>query len=107
MSALPGSDVPMTTEELRDTLGALITGHSRHDSTDWDLNSAMRAVEDHVAYRTSDTRLSVLREVRDRLKTEALRTASEPRYQTIVWIVRLLDELAAEQTPPIEGDHVT
>ncbi|MFF7795625.1 hypothetical protein [Streptomyces sp. NPDC007991] len=107
MSVLPGSDVPMTTEELRDTLGALIHGHSRRDTTDCDLNSAMRAVEAHVAYRSPSARVSVLCEVKDRLKTEALRTDSEPRYQTLVWVVRLLDEMAAEQTPPIEGDQVT
>lgn len=107
MSTLPGSDVPMTTEELRDTLGALITGHSRRDTTDWDLNSAMRAVEEHVTYRAPGIRLSVLRQVKDRLKTEALRTDSEPRYQTLVWVVRVLDELAAEQSPPIEGERVT
>lgn len=49
-----GTDVPMTVEELRDTLGAIIHGHSRKDTTDWDLNVAMRAVEKHVAYRLND-----------------------------------------------------
>jgi len=52
-------------------------------------------------------RVAAFREVKDRLKAEALRTDSEPRYQTLVWVVRLLDEMAAEQTPPIEGDQVT
>ncbi|MFJ1827392.1 hypothetical protein [Streptomyces sp. NPDC088178] len=51
MSKLPGADVPMTTDELRDLLNEIIHGHSRKDSTDWDLNLAMDAVEDHVAYR--------------------------------------------------------
>ncbi|MCX4792457.1 hypothetical protein OG369_42540 [Streptomyces sp. NBC_01221] len=46
-----GVDGPMTTEELRDLLGAIIHGHSRKDSTDWDLNLAMIGVEKHVAYR--------------------------------------------------------
>jgi hypothetical protein len=52
-------------------------------------------------------RIAALREVKDRLKTEALRTDSEPRYQTLVWVVRLLDEMAAEQTSPSKGDQVT
>ena len=55
----------------------------------------------------ASARIAAFREVRDRLKTEALRTDSEPRYQTLAWVVRLLDEMAAEQTPPIEGDPVT
>jgi hypothetical protein len=48
---VPGSDVPMTAEELRDTLAEIIHGHSRKDSSDWDINQAMNAVEAHVAYR--------------------------------------------------------
>ncbi|MEU0837095.1 hypothetical protein [Streptomyces sp. NPDC005969] len=51
IAALGGDNVPMTTEELRDLLGAIIHGHSRKDSTDWDLNLAMIGVERHVAYR--------------------------------------------------------
>jgi hypothetical protein len=54
MNSLPGADVPMTAEELRDTLDAIIHGHSRKDSTDWDLNLAMSAVEKHVALRIND-----------------------------------------------------
>lgn len=49
-----GSDMPMTIEELRDTLAAIIHGHSRKDATDWDLNLAMSAVEAHVVYRIKD-----------------------------------------------------
>ncbi|MEV3996654.1 hypothetical protein AB0K62_13390 [Streptomyces halstedii] len=51
MSKLPGADVPMTTGELRDLLSETINGHSRKDSSDWDLNNVMGAIEEHVAYR--------------------------------------------------------
>ncbi|MFD7615729.1 hypothetical protein [Streptomyces sp. NPDC059802] len=54
IAALGGNDVPMTTEELRDLLGAIIHGHSRKDSTDWDLNLAMIGVEKHVELRIQD-----------------------------------------------------
>lgn len=54
VESLPGDDVPMTTEELRDLLGAIIHGHSRKDSTDWDLNLAMIGVEKHVELRIQD-----------------------------------------------------
>ncbi len=54
LAALPGGDVPMTTEELRDLLGAIIHGHSRKDTTDWDLNLAMIGVEAHVELRIQD-----------------------------------------------------
>lgn len=54
LAGLPGGDVPMTTEELRDLLGAIIHGHSHRDTTDWDLNLAMSAIERHVAYRLDD-----------------------------------------------------
>jgi hypothetical protein len=54
VAALPGSDVPMTTEELRDLLGAIIHNHSRKDPTDWDLNLAMIGVEKYVDFRIQD-----------------------------------------------------
>jgi hypothetical protein len=112
MSSLPGADVLMTTEELRDLMRETITGHSRKDSTDWDLNNAMGAVEEHVAYR--------LRTVMDRVKDEALRTSSEERWQALTWVARLLDQEAsgradtdhptvngAGQTPPNEEIEMT
>jgi len=54
IAALPGEDVLMTTEELRDLLGAIIHGHSHRDRTDWDLNLAMIGVERHVELRIQD-----------------------------------------------------
>lgn len=54
IAALGGNDVSMTTEELRDLLGAIIHGHSHRDSTDWDLNLAMIGVEKHVELRIQD-----------------------------------------------------
>ncbi|MGW2847271.1 hypothetical protein [Streptomyces sp. NPDC001274] len=51
IAALGGDDNPMTTEELRDLLGAIIHGHSHKDRTDWDLNLAMIGVERHVDFR--------------------------------------------------------
>lgn len=65
MSNLPGADVPMTTEELRDTLAQVINGHSRKDKTDWDLNLAMSAVEAHVALRTASLREELAEAKRD------------------------------------------
>lgn len=53
-TALGGEGVPMTTEELRDLLGAIIHGHSHRDRTDWDLNLAMIGVEKHVELRIQD-----------------------------------------------------
>lgn len=48
---VPGSNVPMTTEELHDTLAEIIHGPSHKDSSGWAINQAMSAVEAHVAYR--------------------------------------------------------
>jgi hypothetical protein len=53
-------------------------------------------------------RIAVLREVKDRVKAEALRTDSDSRFQALTWVARLLDEMAAEeQTSPSKGDQVT
>jgi hypothetical protein len=49
-AVLPGGDVPMDREELRDTLASLIYGHSRRDTSDYDINAAMRSVDAHIAY---------------------------------------------------------
>lgn len=54
IAALPGGNVPITTEELRDLLGAIIHGHSHRDRTDWDLNLAMIGIEKHVELRIQD-----------------------------------------------------
>ncbi|WP_097865845.1 hypothetical protein [Streptomyces sp. rh34] len=54
IATLGGEDVPMTTEELRDLLGAIIHGHSHRDRTDFDLNLAMIGVERHVELRIQD-----------------------------------------------------
>jgi len=63
-----------------------------------------------------NARVSVLREVKDRVKTEALSTDSEERYQALVWVARLLDDMATTsfpadqaqgQTSPSKGDQVT
>lgn len=51
MNALPRADVPMTAEELRDTLAELIHGHSRRDGSDVDVDLAMSVIEEHVIYR--------------------------------------------------------
>ncbi|MFM9373311.1 hypothetical protein [Streptomyces sp. Da 82-17] len=40
----------MTREELRETLGGLIHGHSRFDSTERDVDQAMKAVDAHLSY---------------------------------------------------------
>ncbi|MFE1949957.1 hypothetical protein ACFW9D_05745 [Streptomyces sp. NPDC059524] len=40
----------MTRQELRDTLEETIRGHSHRDSSDWDIDLAMRAVDAHIAY---------------------------------------------------------
>lgn len=66
-------------------------------------------------------RINALREVKDRIKTEALVTDSEARFQALVWLAGLLDEMAATEpiandflagqaqgpTPPTEGDQMT